>query len=105
MPFLLGATNGFRSRSSKQSEFFCFFLKETTMGVTSEPFIVRLAGLDFRLFVSPFVLLFLPARWDRSNPLGRCIVVNVVNITLQYYYRPYNCFDCLLSRSRRCTHW
>uniref|UniRef100_A0A7S2SXR1 Pyrrolo-quinoline quinone repeat domain-containing protein n=1 Tax=Rhizochromulina marina TaxID=1034831 RepID=A0A7S2SXR1_9STRA len=26
-------------------------------------------------------------------------------ILVQYHYRPFNCFDCLLNHSRRCTHW
>ena len=32
-------------------------------------------------------------------------MICVIAVMLQYHYRPFNCFDCLLSRSRRCTHW
>jgi hypothetical protein len=37
--------------------------------------------------------------------LSWCITVVSFAICVQWYYRPFNCFDCLLGRSRRCTHW
>ena len=51
-----------------------------------------------------FVLVILLAGTEREM-LSWCIAVVCFAIFVQYYYRPFNCFDCLLGRSRRCTHW
>ena len=56
----------------------------------------------FRKFV--FVLVALLSDTPRRT-LSWCMVANILAMLVQYYYRPFNCFDCLLSRSRRCTHW
>jgi hypothetical protein len=56
----------------------------------------------FRKFM--FVLIVLLANTPKQT-LSYCLAANVSAMLLQYYYRPFNCFDCLLSRSRRCTHW
>ncbi len=52
-----------------------------------------------------FVLILLLSSNRPFTTLSWCLAVNIVAVLLQYYYRPFNCFDCLLSRSRRCTHW
>ena len=51
----------------------------------------------FRKFV--FVLVVLLAETPRST-LSYCIVANLLAMMLQYYYRPFNCFDCLLRYPR-----
>mmetsp|Transcript_37223 Transcript_37223/g.48125 ORF Transcript_37223/g.48125 Transcript_37223/m.48125 type:complete len:167 (-) Transcript_37223:119-619(-) len=56
----------------------------------------------FRKFLFVFVILL------ATSPrlaLTWCLIVNIGAVLTQYYYRPFNCFDCLLGRSRRCTHW
>ena len=59
-------------------------------------------AIMFRKFL--FVLVILLAHTEREM-LSWCITVVSFAICVQWYYRPFNCFDCLLGRSRRCTHW
>jgi len=56
----------------------------------------------FRKFL--FVLIVLLTDTPKQT-LSFLLAANLSAMLLQYYYRPFNCFDCLLSRSRRCTHW
>jgi len=56
----------------------------------------------FRKFL--FVLVVLLTDTPKQT-LSYLLAANLSAMLLQYYYRPFNCFDCLLSRSRRCTHW
>jgi len=51
-----------------------------------------------------FVVVVLLTGTPRET-MGWCLAVNLGAMAVQLYYRPYNCFDCLLSRSRRCFHW
>jgi hypothetical protein len=51
-----------------------------------------------------FVLVILLSKTPREM-LSWCMAVVCFATCVQYYYRPFNCFDCLLGRSRRCTHW
>lgn len=55
-----------------------------------------------RKFLFVFTILLAPSP---RTALIWCLIVNIGAIFTQYYYRPFNCFDCLLGRSRRCTHW